>query len=111
MPVTVKTKFVFNSTHVNAGSWADVMVIRRVGTLLVPNLVVLGKLLRKLEMQATLLKLEDGSKGLVCDFLVMDVNAEMLGNTLRVKARTKRQQPDFGPLGFAPPRVAIPRLV
>ena len=23
----------------------------------------------------------------------------------------KRQQPGFGPLGFAPPRVAIPRLV
>ena len=66
---------------VNAGSWADVMVIRRVGTLPVPNLVVLGRLSKKDEMQATL-KLEDGSKRLVCDFLVMDVDAEMLGSTL-----------------------------
>ena len=54
----------------DAGSWADVMVARRVGTLPVPNLVVLARLSKRHAMQATL-KLEDGSKGLVCDFLVI----------------------------------------
>ena len=46
------------------------MVVRRVGTLPVPNLVVLARLPVKHEMQATL-KLKDGSKAMVCDFLVI----------------------------------------
>ena len=46
----------------DAGSWADVMVVRRVVTLPVPNVVVLARLSKRQEMQATL-KLEDGSKG------------------------------------------------
>jgi len=72
---------VFDLPHVNAGLWADVMVVRRVGTLPVPNLVVLAKLSVRHEMQATL-KLEDGSKAMVCDFLVLDIDMEMLGSTL-----------------------------
>ena len=77
----VKKKVVFDLPHVNAGLWADVMVVRRVGTLPVPNLVVLAKLSVRHEMQATL-KLEDSSKAMVCDFLVMDIDVEMLGSTL-----------------------------
>ena len=84
IPATTKKTLVFDLPHVDAGSWADVMVVRRVGTLPVLNLVVLARLSKRQGIQAPL-ELEDGSKGyrLVCDFLVMDIDAEMLGGNLK----------------------------
>ena len=62
----VKKKVVFDLPHVNDESLADVMVVRRVGTRPVPNLVVLARLsvrsfLQHMRVRVLILTLRCGS--------------------------------------------------